>query len=365
MNARPLPLVAYDRGLHETSYLELLGRFFGAEETARRRRVLASMHERMPRRERVPLRYVVVDGDRVVASMGHMPADFWVKGRVVPVRFTHDLLVDSEYRGTHGLGMRLVANAIATGAFFPGGMWMTHPSYRLHVLCGFDSVTPMTTYTLVMNPSVFAARKGLSQPMQGLSRYALEVPLAVALRASRLQASRGRTTVVTVDRLDPALDPQWARMCGGYGITRFRDAEYLNWKYADHPHLRYRLILASRGGDTAGFLIWRLASEDAQEQRAVVVDFLVEKGDRATFRSLMAHVIVGAQEAGMESLSVLTTQPWAARSLRSLGFFPRGARNTWVIAGWQEHIPKEWLVDPEPWHACAGDSDGDIWSHAR
>jgi hypothetical protein len=357
----PLPIVAYDRDVHEASYLELLGRFFGAREAALRRRVLSSMHERMPRRERVPLRHVVVDGDRVVASMGHMPADFWVRGKVVPVRFTHDLLVDSEYRGVHFLGKRLLDNAFASGAFFPGGMWMTDPSYRLHLVCGFDSVTPMTTYTLVLNPAAFVARKGLRPPVRTVSRYALEVPLVFALRASR---RAGDATIAAVDRLHPALDPQWARMASGYGVTRFRDAEYLNWKYADHPYQRYRIALAARGGDTVGFLIWRPASEGADDRRAVVVDFLVEKGDSAAFRSLTAHAIGGAREAGMESLSVLTTQSWAQRVLRSLGFFPRGTRNTWVVAGWREHIPAEWLIDTEPWHVCMGDSDGDIWSDA-
>jgi hypothetical protein len=318
----------------------------------------------MPRRERAPIRHVAVDGSRVVASLGHMPADFWVKGRVVPVRFTHDLLVDAEYRGVHFLGKRLIANAFASGEFFPGGMWMTDPSYQLHLWCGFDSVTPMTTYTLVLNPSVFVARKGVTTPLRGLSRYALEVPLAVSLRTMRRRARRGGATIAAVDRLDAALDSHWARMAGGYGITRVRDAEYVNWKYADHPHLRYRIVLASRGGNAAGFLIWRLAPEGAREQRAVVVDFLVEKGDRATFHSLMAHAVGGAREAGMESISVLTTQPWAARVLRWLGFFPRGARNTWVIAGWRDHIPAEWVADTESWHVCMGDSDGDMWSGA-
>ena len=364
MSSRPLQLVAYDRDRHEASYVELLRRFFGDAEAALRRRVLASMHERMPFRERAPLRHVAVDGDRVVASLGHMPADFWVKGSVVPVRFTHDLLVDVEYRGVHFLGKRLIDNAIASGAFFPGGMWMTDPSYRLHVACGFDSVTPMTTYTLVLDPSAFVARRGLAQPKRSLSRYALEVPLAVALRASRHRARSGDITISAADRFDSFLDPQWARMAAGYGITRFRDAEYLNWKYADHAYLRYRVLLASRDGDTVGFLIWRLASEGAEERRAVVVDFLVEKGDSGAFRSLVAHVVGGAREAGMESLSLLTTQPWAARVVRSLGFFPRGTRNTWVVAGWRDHIPAEWLADTEAWHVCMGDSDGDMWSDA-
>jgi hypothetical protein len=64
-------------------------------------------------------------------------------------------------------------------------------------------------------------------------------------------------------------------------------------------------------------------------------------------------------------VSVLTTQEWAVRALRAFGFFPRASRNTWVVAGWQNRIPKEWLNTHGAWHVVLGDSDGDIWSHAR
>jgi hypothetical protein len=364
MSTRPLDLVPYQRDVHEESYLRLLSGFFGGTEGEERRRVLATFHERMPGRERVPLRHVVVDGNRVAASLGHMPAEFWIQGERVPVRYTHDLLVDSEYRGVHSLGKRLVTHALTCGDFFPGGLWMTHPSFRLHELCGFTAVKEMTTYTLVLDPAAFVARKGFAGTKKSATEVALRVPREIALRIARAHSARGGDELAIVERFDSAWDVQWATMARGYGITRFRDADYLNWKYAEHPYLPYQLFLARRGGGEMGFVIWRLAPNGAAEKRAVVVDFLVANTDASTFRFLMSHVIRAAAEAGMESLSVLTTQSWAARALLAFGFFPRGTRNTWVVGNWENRIPKAWLGDHRPWHMCLGDSDGDMWTSA-
>lgn len=363
MNTRPLTVVAYERELHEPAYLRFIAKVLGDEECEHRRKVLASMHERMPGRERFPLRHVILDGGRVAGSLGYMPADFWINGERVAVRFTHDLLIDPDYRGQ---GLRLarlvVDNARSLGDFFPGGMWMTDACHKIHLVCGFEDVTPLTTYTLVLDVAPFVARKQLPPAKRLVARAGLAFTRARTLARANRALVRAKDAVRAIDRFDPELDATWAGLGSTYAITLARDAAFLNWRYADHPNLEYRFAVASKNGAVAGFAVWRPSTSG--EHRAVVPDFLVEKGDVLTFEKLLAHVIVEASKSGHHSLSILTTQPWAARALRSFGFYPRGSRNTWVIAGWQNRIPKEWLTDPDPWHVCMGDSDGDIWSHA-
>ncbi|HEU4929605.1 MAG TPA: GNAT family N-acetyltransferase, partial [Candidatus Krumholzibacteria bacterium] len=161
MSTIPLSVVAYERNVHEPAYLRFIEKVMGADECEHRRRVLASMHERMPGRERTPLRHVILDGDRVAGSLGYMPADFLINGERVAVRFTHDLLVDPDYRG-QGLAKLVVENARMLGDFFPGGMWMTDPCYKIHLACGFDDMPALTTYTLALDPISFLAQKDLS-----------------------------------------------------------------------------------------------------------------------------------------------------------------------------------------------------------
>ncbi len=359
MNERQVSVAPYEPAKHEAALFRFIEKVLGAETCAQRRRIIETMHRTMPGSDRFPLRHVIVDGDRIAGTLGYMPADFLVKGKRVAVRFTHDLLVDPDYRGA-GLARRIVDNARAQGDFFPGGMWMTDPCYKIHVACGFDEATPLTTYSLVLDPSAFAGRKQLSAPKALAARLGLGTSSALALRRAT-RVVRG-ASLRSIDRFDPVLDQTWTGFASTYGVTRVREAAYLNWKYADHPTLPYRSIIALRGDEPAGYIIWRPALQGADERRAVVTDFLMARNDADTFRQLIARVILDAKAAGMESVSILTTQPWVERSLRGFGFLPRAARNTWVVAGWRNLIPAEWLRDVDAWHVCLGDSDGDIWT---
>ncbi len=366
--SKSLVVVPYDRTRHETALIRLTEKVLGVAAAARRQPVLASFHERMPGRDRAPLRHLVLDGDRVAGTLGYMPADFLVKGERVPVRYTHDLFVDPAYAlAGHrtlgkGLGTVLVENAISLGGFFPGGMWMTESCHKIHLASGFNDVSRLTTYTTVLDPAAFSQRRGFSSLKGRVSRVGFGVTRALALTHARRRVERDGASLQTVDRFDAALDPDRMTLARSYSMTRVRDAEYLNWKYVDHPTLDYRALAASRDGRPTGYVVWRPAPAGAGEARAVIVDFLVEKGDAPTLQLLAARVMLDAAAQGIDSVAVLTTQAWAAGALRALGFFASRTRNAWVIAGWRDVIPADWLRTHEPWHMCLGDSDGDIWT---
>lgn len=359
MSPAPLPVVPYEPAKHADALFRFIAKVLGDDVCARRRRVIETMHATMPGHDRFPLRHVILDGDRVAGTLGYLPADFLVSGKRVAARFTHDLLVDPDYRGA-GLGKVIVDHARALGDFFPGGMWMTDPCRKIHVSCGFEEATPLVTHSLVLDPAAFVARKGMPAVKGFAGRVALGAARSMALHRAR--RAMWNASLQEAARFDPALDTVWEALANDYGVTRVRDAAYLNWKYSDHPSLAYRILIATREGKPTGFLVWRLAPDGADEQRAIVADFLVARNDAVTFRQLIARVILDAGSARMESISVLTTQPWAAITLRSFGFMPRAARNSWVVAGWQNVIPADWLQDTGAWHVCLGDSDGDMWT---
>ncbi len=353
------PVVAYDRDKHEPELYRFLEKVLGTEKFSTRKVALAWLNDALPLRDRAPLRHIVLHGDRVAGSMGHMPADYIIEGKRVPVRITHDLLVDPDYRGK-GLAGLLVAKAQDGGEFLPGGMWMNVPCHKIHRGGGFDEMIPPTTQTLVLDTMGFANRQGFTAVKGAATRVALGVARARALRkaTSIIKNAGGVELIPEVDAFDPAHDADWLEMLGGYGIAAFRDAEFLNWKYTQHPVVSYRKIMM----DSKGYLIWRLPHSGSGENRAVIVDYLVEKGDTKTLERMLARVIVEAVEAGVETLSFMTTQPAAVKLLKGFGFLPRRGGHTWVIANWRGHIPLDWLHTLEPWHVCLGDSDGDFWT---
>jgi GNAT superfamily N-acetyltransferase len=354
-------VVEYQRERHEPALKRFTAKVLGDEIAERRQRVIATYYERMPGRERQPLRHVLMDGDVVAGTLGYMPTEFLVKGERVEARYTHDLLVDPEYRGA-GLGKLIVAHAYGLNDFFPGGMWMTGQCHKIHQQVGFDDVATLVTYTAVMDPASFAARRGFS-PLKSLAtRTGLSATRWLALRRAHSLLSSAQNSLAVVKEMDPVHDAAWLDLAKSYGITRVRDAAYLNWKYAGHPRLSYRMIVATRNGSPRGFLVWRPAPEGASETRAVIADFLVAKDDTRTLQEMAARVLVDATTAKIDAIAVISTQAFAVAALQKLGFVAGGSRNSWVVAHWREVFPPEWLTDLERWHVCMGDSDGDMWT---
>jgi GNAT superfamily N-acetyltransferase len=356
-----LPIVAYDRGRHEPALKRFTEKVLGAAVCERRQRVIDTFHERMPGREHTPLRHVLMDGDTVAGTLGYMPTEFLVDGQRVQARYTHDLLVDPEYRGG-GLGKRIVAHARETGDFYPGGMWMTGQCHKIHQQTGFDDVASLVTYTAVLDPAAFAGRRGFSPLKSAVTRTGLGVTRLLALRRARTLLSRAQNTITTVKEMDPAHDAAWMSLAKTYGVTRVRDAAYLNWKYGGHPILNYRTVVAARNGAPQGFLVWRPAPEGIEETRAAIVDFLVAKGDARTLQELAAHVLLEASEARIDAVAAIATQQFATAALQKLGFVAGGSRNSWVIANWKDVLPADAVSNLDLWHMCMGDSDGDIWT---
>ncbi len=358
-----LPVVGFEKEKHEAAYLRFLEKVLGTDTFSTRKIAVAWLHDHHPLTARAPLRFVVTDGERIAGSMGHMPADYVIKGERTPVRITHDLLVDPDYRG-QGIAKRIVDHSKSTGDFYPGGMWMNVPCYKIHRACGFDDVVAPTTQTLVFEPKPFVRRHGFNPAKKAAALVALGLARTRAMKKARATVSStgGESAVRTIREFDPALDARWLSMAKSYDIAACREAALLNWKYARHPVVRYTLLVAEGGGEAMGYLIWRLPMDGDPERRAVIVDFLVEKGDTATLGTMLSRVILDAESVRAEALSVMTTQPRAVSLIRSFGFLPRREGHTWVVANWEGRISREWLQNHDSWHVCLGDSDGDFWT---
>jgi GNAT superfamily N-acetyltransferase len=361
MTVKTLPVIAYDRDRHEPALKRFTEKVLGAEVCARRQRIIDTYHERMPGRERTPLRHVLMDGDIVAGTLGHMPVDFLVGGRRMAARYTHDLLVDPEYRGG-GLGKVIVGYARELGDFYPGGMWMTGACHKIHQTCGFDDVAELLTYTAVLDPGSFTSRRNFSPLKAAVGRAGLGVKRMQALARARKNLAGAHNTLAVMERMDPALDPVWLELAKSYDVTRVRDAAYINWKYADHPALDYQLLVATRNGTATGYLIWRAAPDGHAEQRAVIVDFLVARNDARTLEELVSRVLLDASAAGIDAVAIISTQSFVVDALQKLGFVAGSSRNAWVIANWKDVMPAAWVKDLERWHMCMGDSDGDQWT---
>lgn len=96
-----------------------------------------------------------------------------------------------------------------------------------------------------------------------------------------------------------------------------RSAEYLNWRFLQHPQRRYQLLTARKDGRLCGYLIYHWAGEDA-----TVVDLFTQ--DEPVSKALLVETIEKTRSCGVQTLSApfLGSHPGRA-ILEDCGFQPR------------------------------------------
>ena len=161
------------------------------------------------------------------------------------------------------------------------------------------------------------------QIQKSVSNKAAVRALAVAANATlRLRDSRlKRSNVVEVKERDTPCGEEFTaatrRWTTRMGICGSRDANYLNWRFLQHPQRKYHLLTARKDGELCGYLIYERVGEDA-----TVADLFAEES--SVCRALLVETIAIARRAGVHTLSapLLSSHP-SREILENCGFQPR------------------------------------------
>jgi hypothetical protein len=149
---------------------------------------------------------------------------------------------------------------------------------------------------------------------QGLSVAANAV---LSLKRGSLQSRTRATLQKHTGRFGSEFTDLASRIGSRLGRCVERSAEYLNWRYADHPQQQYEVLTARRQGLLEGYLVFQVRGTDAS-----VVDWF---GDPADLRAdLVRGLILALQSGESEAIHVpvLSSHP-LSDELIALGFRPR------------------------------------------
>jgi hypothetical protein len=143
------------------------------------------------------------------------------------------------------------------------------------------------------------------------------VDTAIAVMERRSTASSGRLRCVEVTSFDARFDALWASVAQAMPLTGERTSAYLTWRFGDHPHIRYRTMIAERanGPALAGYVVWH-----TREDELIIADMLTDEA-RDTQVALVANVLKEARALGVESVRLrYFGAPDRFRGLEALGF---------------------------------------------
>jgi hypothetical protein len=141
------------------------------------------------------------------------------------------------------------------------------------------------------------------------------------------------------------------RIGSRYGSCVERSAEYLNWRYLQHPLVRHEILVARHDGEVRGYVVFSHTDEDAK-----IVD-LFGFSDTAMWTALVARVVVLLRNRGVVTLSIpaLATSPWTGL-LKRLGFHARESSPFVVFAASGSEVGSSQAA-PDAWFLTDGDRE--------
>lgn len=307
--------------------------------------------------------FLLQDGARLFGNIGLAALDYQVFKKTINIKTYINLFVDPAVRSL-GLGTLLIKKAMAQG--------------KTALITGY-------------NPKSFSIYRQLGdwRPLGNFYRYVFIFNKKSVLRMLPKTKIKKRFKFVDstdkphlsdpgiefkyIKKFDSQFDKFWRAIMSKYGITATRSSNYLNWRYANHPYLKYFLLVACQKNEIIGFLIYRLEKTD-EFTIARVIDFIC--GDEHE-KDILNGFILDVRQKGVDMVDFMFSGRYYHESLKAQGFFnaygtpfenlpmyfnPISYSKNYInFAAWSanKNINKREFYKSGNWYLTKGDADQD------
>ncbi len=301
-------------------------------------------------RGRSPEIWVAREGPTVIGQFGTMPVRLQVAGGEIAASWGTDLLVAPE-RQRQGLGEVLVrAWDHEAGATLAVGQ--SPSSARLFARLRWPDVGPLPC---LVKPLTRRAFRQPSWPVP-INRFVSALTLPVVLTVSRRRPLLAQ--VAPLRHFDASFTSLWERLRARFDFAVRRDADYLNWKYVEPPHIRYSIVALRRDDRTDGYAVYRHVRE-SRGRATLLVDLLADPDDEAGVLTLLRWIDREARAADSDKVRTFAMHQGYRRHLRSSGYFNAASDVGFSAKINAVGVPPAFYERRARWHVTLGDSDQD------
>lgn len=330
--------------------IEQLHRRTLGNEAAERLRLHWDWKRRNPAAGVEPPFWVVREGPTVIAAVPLMPVHVSVSGHTLAGTWSTDPLVVAE-RQRQGLGGALLrAWDRGTGVALGAGL-STATRGRLDEM-RWPSALPLP---VLVKPISRRALRIPTWPV-AINRFVSAVTLPLVRVVSRNRPLREE--VESVRRFDTRADRLWERIAPRFALAVSRDSKYLNWKYAEPPHVRYSMALLRRGDEVDGFVVYRHFREP-QGRVTQIVDLTADPSDERGIKTLARWVDREARMNDSDKIRCHLTNASIRRVLRRSGYFVVKSAIDLTVKVNAGTVARDFYASADDWHFTLGDGELD------
>jgi hypothetical protein len=175
---------------------------------------------------------------------------------------------------------------------------------------------PVPKAVLMLNTGVYLAGQGWPAFLSAGGGAAVDG----ALTGWRKLVFRRRTglAVEEVRRFESSFDDVTQRCMNWPGFWSPHDADFLNWRYIEHPTAQYLAFALVDGRELAGYAVLKIDGPGSW-----LMEFVAPPSPRPLAGALLLHVVETARAAGCTHLNFSAPPRWRHwRLFRTVGFLP-------------------------------------------
>lgn len=279
---------------------------------------------------------VAIDEDgRIIGQYTSIPFRTWLRGKEEVTSQIVDSCVASEYRRS----LKREGVFLTVGKLYFDIFAYCHPT----VLC--------YGYPIPNAQRIGVRFLGYIPVLEPVQKLVLDLDEA---RLKRIEDRVSEIEIQKIDRFGQGADDLWERMKPKIGYTIFRNSEFLNWRYADHPRVNYRCAQAMRGSEVAGLIAYR--SGWINEKITPIAELFTDPEDEAAQAALVARASRDALKEGCPRLEMwLPPSGKWFKTFPSMGFVQEPTRFNMINRLFADWMNEEWLM--ENYFFTMGDSD--------
>lgn len=290
------------------------------------------------------------EGPTIIGQYAAMPVQLAVQGREIQGSWGMDVMVAPE-RQRQGVG-ELLFRAWDHHVPAAMGLGLSPSSRRLFEKLRWPF---LRTVPSLMKPLTRRALRRATWPVP-LNRLvsAITYPYIRFIARSRpLEAQ-----IQPIRHFDERFTELWERVKPAFGLSVRRDARYLNWRYAEPPHVRYSMAALKRDETVGGYAVYRHVQEP-RGRATLLVDFLADPNDVAGLQTLLRWVDREARAADSDKIRTLAMHAGFRQALRQSGYFNVASDVDFTVKINGLDVGPRFYENPDTWHVTLGDSDQD------
>lgn len=250
---------------------------------------------------------VAKDREKIVGHFGYRDLPYKINGESRPFRFLMNLMVLESYR-LLGVGALLAKEVFDTvNPILVSGYTPLAQQLFAHLRPNWKEAGNLSRFIAVFDPSA-SLFSGFAIPKVA------EVP------------EKEDPLISEAPRISQETERFWEDVRGRYPITVERTADYLNWRFCNHPFFKYSILEARDKGALSGYLIYRI-EEDRGFKIARIIDFIAKESSE---KPLLLQFLRLVKKEKCQAADFVFSCALYKRSLLEAGFFDIAE------AGWEK-----------------------------